>query len=220
VSFDPQLCLSTILPLAEAAYQATPVLPEGWRLIQTIQPGDMGYFAVNGDMACLAFRGTEHEQEWLSDFDAAIVPNLYGDGFVHRGFQAWYTGLRPRLVSIAAAVDPAQFKRVFFIGHSAGGALAPFAASDLFRHLGKVAEGYTFEAPRCGWFNWAGYFDRNISVWWRIENHWDIVPHAPPDGLGYRHVGTQILVDPGYVPDAHVNHSLAQVRAGLKKLIG
>ncbi len=218
MSFDPAFCLSTILPLAQAAYQPTPQLPDRWSLVSLVQPGNMGFIASSGDMACLAFRGTQHEQEWLADFDALVVPNLYGDGMVHHGLQGWYTGLRPSLVT-ASLLDLSPYKRVFFIGHSAGGALAQQAAADLFRHLGDVAEGYTFESPRVGWFNWANYFDQHIPVWWRIENHWDIVPHAPPDGLGYRHVGTQILVDPGYSPDAHVNHSLGQVRAGLQKLI-
>lgn len=221
MSFDPALCLSTILPLAEAAYQSSPVLPEGWRVLQFLQPGNFGFVASNGHDgdACVAFRGTQHEQEWLEDFDALVVPNQYGDGFVHKGFQDQYGLLRASLQTAAHVADWESFKRVFFIGHSLGGALAQEAAADLFKHLGKAAEGYTFESPRVGWFNWANYFDQHIPVWWRIENHWDIVPHAPPDGLGYRHVGTQILVDPGYSADAHVNHSLAQVRAGLQKLI-
>lgn len=219
MSFDAALCLSTILPLAEAAYQSVRILPDGWRVTHLIQPDNFGFIAttgVNGD-ACVSFRGTEHEREWLNDFDAFVVPNDYGDGFVHRGFQRQYAGLRPSLAVAAEAFDWEAFQRVFFIGHSLGGALAQLAAADLFRHLGKCAEGYTFESPRAGWFNWANYFNQNIPVWWRIENHWDVVPHVPPEGLGYRHVGTSILVDPGYVPDAHVNHSLAQVRAGFRK---
>src|SRR6266446_2590676 len=123
MSFDAALCLSTILPLAEAAYQSNP-LPEGWRVIQEIQPDDIGFVAVNGDMACLSFRGTQHEKEWLEDFDALVVPNEYGDGHVHHGLQSWYTGLRPSLATVANSIDWATFKRVFFVGHSAGGALA------------------------------------------------------------------------------------------------
>jgi hypothetical protein len=77
MSFDPQFTLSTILPLAEAAYDLHK-LPEDWKLIAPLEPDDFGFVASREGIISISFRGTEREGEWLEDFDGLAVPNEFG----------------------------------------------------------------------------------------------------------------------------------------------
>lgn len=211
MSFDATFALDTILPLAEAAYNLE-MLPPDWKLVAAIQPDSFGFLAQRDDTVVVSFRGTEHEKEWLRDFDARPVPNDYGPGCVHRGFQNQYAMVRS---SLFAALHSRAYNTLWISGHSLGGPLALQFASELTR-----PSVWTFEAPRAGWFDWAHWYDQIIPVTWRIENKWDVVPHIPHEFAGFRSVGTLVAIDGGYTSDGHVAHSLAlSVGPGLQKLV-
>lgn len=197
--FDPHFALSIMLPLAEAAYDLTK-LPPGWKLIAPIEPADFGFIAVSKRATVISFRGTEvhsgesdPNREWLEDFDGIAVPNKYGKGMVHQGFQDQYSALRPCLLQAIAQV-PAELP-LWITGHSLGGALAVSCQADFAPLDHPLA--YTWAGPRVGWHDFADWFKSLKLETYRIVNEWDVVPRLPPAANGYEHVGQEILIDGG-----------------------
>lgn len=214
--FDPNFSLSTILPLAEAAYDLS-TLPKDWTLVSEIQPGNFGFVAQRGDVVAVSFRGTEKQIEWLEDFDALQVPQLYRPGSVHQGFFFQYGMLAPSLRNVIGQFDTTKIQ-LWITGHSLGAALATLCAADYASIKPLVT---TWAGPRVGDQNWAQWFDKSIPECYRIVNRWDLVPHLPFEQEGYKHVGQEILIDGGPTRDIHVAHSLEKsYRPGLQKLIG
>jgi triacylglycerol lipase len=223
MSFDASFTLNTILPLAQTAYDLK-FLPHGWEVVGKLEPSDFGYLLKNETafgglqtVLCIAFRGTEHEQEWLKDFDAVPVPALYGSpGHVHRGIQNQYSLIHTSLWTIFNSFG--QFDELLVEGHSLGGGLAQLCAREMAKFKPRV---WTFESPRVFWVDAASEFDQLITEYWRIENDaHDIVCHLPTTSALYRSVGTGIVIDGGFTSDAHVAHALdPSVRLGLQRLI-
>jgi predicted lipase len=218
--FDPQFALSTMLPLAEAAYDVRK-LPSPWKLISTIQPGNFGFIATIGNVTVIAFRGTETEGEWLEDFDGIALPNQFGKGMVHQGFRNQYAALRPSVLAALAQIVKPQGP-LWITGHSLGAALATLCSSDTaLAQRNKL--GYTWAGPRVGWHDYAAWFNIQVPDFFRIVNEWDIVPRVPPAVNGYEHVATEVLVDGGlpkteeFLKTAH-NLELSY-RPGLEKMI-
>lgn len=150
------------------------------------------YVAGSGGMVVVAFRGTEpvRLRDWLSDAGTLLAPHGSGKGMVHVGFEQALGSVHDE---IAATVD--EFRdgdqRVWFTGHSLGGALAMLAAART--HLGEpgapVAGVCTFGQPRtCDPFL-AGAYDEVLGDrTLRYVNNSDIVPQVPPAPL-FQHVG-------------------------------
>jgi triacylglycerol lipase len=234
--FDPQFALNMMLPLAEAAYPPeglatpwTPTLPAPWRLVATIQPGNFGYIAIAScdgvNVVAVAFPGTRTRDQWLEDFDGIGVPNRFGSGIVHQGFQNQYAVLRPSLLAgLAQAAALCKSGLMWITGHSLGAALATLFSSDIQMVAGFQRLTYTWAGPRVGWHNYASWFTEWFGPLYRIVNEWDVVPHSPPAVNGYKHVGTEVLIDGGrpaendqFLKTAH-NLELSY-RAGDAKLI-
>jgi len=192
-SFYPQFALDTMLPLAEAAYDVTK-LPAPWKLIATIQPDNFGFVATSGSICAIAFRGTETKGEWIEDFDGLAVPNQFGRGMVHQGFQDQYSKLRASILAAVAQV-PLQ-GHLWITGHSLGAALAALCASDTtFADRNKTV--YTWAGPRVGWHDYADWFNSQVTNCVRIVNEWDVVPRVPPSAKGYEHFDLEALIDGG-----------------------
>jgi triacylglycerol lipase len=189
-----------------------------------LEPSDFGYLLKNETafgglqtVLCTAFRGTEHEQEWLRDFDAVPAPALYGSpGHVHKGIQDQYSLIHTSLWTILNSFS--QFDELMVAGHSLGGGLAQLCAREMAAHKPRV---WTFESPRVFWMDAANDFDQVVTEYWRIENEAnDIVVHLPTTGMLYRAVGTGIAINGGFTTDPHVAHALdPSCRLGLEKLI-
>jgi predicted lipase len=229
--FDPQFALSTMLPLAEAAYDLQK-LPKDWTLIAPIQPDNFGFLAERNGVVVVSIRGTEMEKkrkwwqflspdrEWLEDFDGLAVPNQLGKGMVHQGFQDQYLKLRASILAALAQVK--LLGDIWFTGHSLGGPLATLAASDP-ENAGRKRLTYTWASPRLGWRDYADWFDALNPDCYRIANEWDVVPRVPPSISGYKHVGREILIDGGRPPgddSLKYAHNLElSYRPGVQKLI-
>jgi predicted lipase len=214
--FDPRFALSTMLPLAEAAYDLS-LLPKDWKLIAPIQPDNFGFVASRNGVTIVSFRGTQTKGEWLEDFDGLAVPNEFGKGMVHQGFQDQYAKLRPSLLAAIAGAPGV----LWITGHSLGGALATLCASDTVL-IARNPLVYTWAGPRVGWHDYAGWF--KPSQFYRIVNEWDAVPNEPPAINFYEHVGEEIRIDGGrpainkdFLKVAH-NLELSY-RVGVQKLI-
>lgn len=209
MKFDAQFALGTALPLARMAYDLSTV-PKEWEA-KPIEPGSFGFIARHPKATVLSFRGTENESEWLEDFDALAVPNQYGEGLVHAGFQEQANRLRDNVLELC----PSTSGQLWITGHSLGAALAVLFASYLSYLLDLEPLVYTFAGPRVGWANFAGFYNRRAPSTFRVVNIWDIVPHLPSVVGGYAHVGNVAQIDGGF-EDAHNAHSLDSYERGLK----
>jgi len=141
----------------------------------------------------VAFRGTlpptetdpvkaiEVALDWLNNGDLVLREVPYSAGKVHDGFRKsldnlWDNGNLFSLVQTAAQGG----RRVFFTGHSKGGALAALAARR-FKAAGVIPAGViTFGAPRVGDEKFASTYDVEVPNHWRFEHQDDVAPHLPP----------------------------------------
>jgi triacylglycerol lipase len=144
------------------------------------------YVASNNDFVIVAFRGTESD-EWkdmLTNSKIKLEPWLHGVkvGRVHRGFMEALDEIWRKLEDKLKALPG---RKVWFCGHSLGGALATLAA-DRYPHTRGVC---TFGCPRVGDSTFADAFNAHLAgKTLRYVNHHDVVTHVPPPFLGYEHV--------------------------------
>jgi len=161
------------------------------------------YAAHNDDFVLVAFSGSDMREregnnvfdalaDWMVNLSFDSVPSERG-GRVHRGFvealeEVW--GPRDEDEGLEAYLDGLcgdGHRKVWFTGHSLGGALATLAAG---RH-GHAPEVYTFGSPRVGDSEYVEGLD--IPVY-RFVNGRDVVPKLPVRG-SYRHAGVEKYID-------------------------
>lgn len=135
----------------------------------------------------IAFRGTEKSfKDIKRDLDLKTVETPIGKA--HGGFcDAWDQVKR----IITDILNNNKGKKIYFIGHSLGGAIAVRAAIDFPDHY--IAGVYTFGQPRV-FFNGSANKYPLKAVTWRVVNDADIVSRMPPATLGWRHVGQEVLI--------------------------
>ena len=162
------------------------------------------YAAHNDEFALVAFSGTDMRErggngavdaltDWLVNLTFDTTDSGHG-GRVHRGFkqaldEVWNPEdrdeeerLKPYLDGVCEAG-----RKVWFTGHSLGGALATLAAG----RYDHAPELYTFGSPRVGDRAYAKGL--NLSAY-RFVNGRDVVPRVPLKGP-YRHVGAARRID-------------------------
>lgn len=158
---------------------------------------------IGKDEVVVAFPGTDSVMNWVRDLD--FVPGDFGSdiGPLHEGFGkgalGLWTQLRPMLAS----------KRVWFTGHSLGGALAlivaAFAKEEQF-----VAEAVvTFGAPRAGTVRLREWM--TVLAVRQYRHRDDMVPEVPPE---FCHVRLPLVVlgnveDPIQAFNIQGNHNAA-----------
>ena len=153
-----------------------------FRLLRTFNTADtQGFLAKRGDLAVLAFRGTEQTG---ADIRTDLNCRFYKTkaGYVHKGFYAAYQDVAG---AVRAAVQQLGSLPLYVTGHSLGGALATVAAWDL--ESDSLAACYTFGSPRVGDGDLDGHIKAPV---YRVVNSADIVPHLPFMAMSYQHVGS------------------------------
>jgi hypothetical protein len=152
--------------LAQEAYTATP----------DIGKADSASRAIVRQTAAglvVAFRGSDDEESWLTDFDIELV-DVPVAGRLHRGFwQAW----KVIAIDVLAAIDG---KPVTLAGHSLGGALALMAAIEMTISGKPPAGVYGFEAPCVSPDTTVAELLASVPVK-LYRKGLDIVPILPPD---------------------------------------
>jgi triacylglycerol lipase len=131
----------------------------------------------------VAIRGTETSEssDIKTDLNFCKTKSKTAGG-VHEGFyddtnELW-SGVT-RYINDESRKD----KKVWFCGHSMGGAIATIFCSRLKI---RVASCYTYGSPRVGNKRWVRSLGFSHH---RFVNNNDIVPRIPPLWLGYRHYG-------------------------------
>ena len=152
------------------------------------------YVAVADRVVIVAFRGTEPD-DWHDLFDDARFALTPWDDLktnVHAGFRdslgRGWNALKARLDALSGS------RRVWFTGHSLGGALATLAA-DRYAATAGLA---TIGSPRVGDAAFADRFDARFGPRaLRYVNDADLVTHVPPPRpFPYKHVGERRHIDP------------------------
>lgn len=147
----------------------------------------------------VALRGTATIEEWLEDGWAIPEPWPFPaspDVRTHKGFTDLFETLtdglnRPILGLLSGG-------GVIVTGHSLGAALATLLAAALGPSCSYCE---TFEGPRVGNDAFCRWMDSRVVSYFRDVIIGDIVPHAPPENLGYFHPGVEIDLDPtGVIP--------------------
>jgi triacylglycerol lipase len=157
--------------------------------------GSQAYSFTNKEDIVIAFRGTE-PNEWndiKADMDAtkAIAETV---GKVHRGFKKEVDDIWPQLEEMLAASQKMLDKKLWFTGHSLGGAMAAICAgrcllSDINTSPEQI---HTFGCPRVGTKRYINYAKVDYYRW--VNNN-DVIPRIPPVWFGYRHTGKEMYLD-------------------------
>ena len=114
---------------------------------------------------------------------------------VHPGFFKLYQLYQKKIIRTAAEdtyLVQNQGYPVIVVGHSLGGALATYAAYDLYASGFNVREVWTFGSPRVGSEAFASAYAQALSHrTWRVVNNNDKVPHVPHYPM-YHHVPAEL----------------------------
>lgn len=137
-------------------------------------------------------RGTEPNEpnDIKADIDAAkVVAETVG--YVHRGFKREVDELWPM---IDKSLQENTTKKVWFCGHSLGGAMATICAGRCFlSEIPSMPEAlFTYGSPRVGTKRYINYCHIQHIRW--VNNN-DIVPRLPPAWLGFRHAGREMYLN-------------------------
>ncbi|HEX7314834.1 MAG TPA: lipase family protein [Pyrinomonadaceae bacterium] len=176
--------------------------------------GNECFVASNNDLAVVAFRGSEltpreggeHDfgniiKDWVRNVDIRTSNSVAG-ARVHRGFadgvkELWEV---KGLGDLVAGLSP---RKVWFTGHSLGGALATAAAARAVSE-GRPLDGlYTFGSPRVGDEVFAANLKRMLGdrglAHYRFVNGNDVVTTVPlfskPPVVKFKHVETLKHID-------------------------
>ena len=57
----------------------------------------------------------------------------------------------------------------------------------------KIGDVYTFGQPRVGNKAFYDWYATNVYNSWRVTHYKDIIPHVPPEKLGFHHISTLLF---------------------------
>jgi triacylglycerol lipase len=155
------------------------------------------HVAAAKDFAIVAFRGTEPSPGDIATDARFKRVRWSGAGEIHDGFRGALDAAWPELLkAVVALAQPGQ--RLWFTGHSLGGALAVLAAARWAEEARTPAIGgvYTIGQPRVGDAAFSASYDRALGkVTFRYVHNRDPVPRVPMRVLGYKDVGAALHFD-------------------------
>jgi len=165
--------------------------------------GTYGYVGHSSKEILIAFRGSQTFSNWIHDFEfwPSDYPGVPG-ARIHHGFYSAYLAVQDQVEkTVAQLVKLYPHLPVTVTGHSLGAALSVACAMELMRKNVVPGERLTvinIGLPRVGNKPFATYFDQHVSNHYRIVNQRDIVPHFPPEIMGFWHVSTEIWFPTNY----------------------
>lgn len=137
----------------------------------------------------VVFRGSDQDSDWKRNFDFKMINSRIGK--VHKGFY-----LATRAISEQIIREIPNDKRLHIAGHSLGGAMAVIFAAILMQRSIIFDTIHTFGQPRVFGVSTGIKFNAETrNRYFRYQNNNDIVCHAPPSFLGYKHTGMLRYID-------------------------
>ena len=132
----------------------------------------------NREMILVAFRGTDAFDDFRTNINVLYTKSPLGT--VHRGFMRAVTALWPEFISVVQDMRDND-QRLWFAGHSLGGALAVLASIKAQFEAGlPVAGVYTFGQPPIGTTGFCMEFKKRCPYrLYRFINHTDAVSTMP-----------------------------------------
>jgi triacylglycerol lipase len=152
-----------------------------------------GFMASNDNNILVAFCGSESFQDWWTNLTFVAETGPFPGSEVHKGFQDALVPTLVRIASDAQKYNPKALKNIWIAGHSLGGALAVLLTAMLIADDIPVAGLYTYGAPRVGNNKFEETFNARFNPAYRVVNQDDMVPHLPPEFLGFSHTGQRVL---------------------------
>lgn len=159
--------------------------------------------AAPGEVA-FAFRGTEGVAEWWDDvqleedpfkpFDDSHGPPVPAGAKAEKGFSEIYYSMQQAVFALLDQTAPSQ---LWITGHSLGSSLAELFALDVALSRPNLAAAtIDFASPRPGNADFAAFYASVVTspATVRVVNVRDLVPHLPPEDLGFRAVGEQYSI--------------------------
>jgi len=160
--------------------------------------------------AVVAFRGTVSSsiKDWVHDLSYTKTNPItkYPDAGVHHGFWNAWKDLSDDVVSaVKQVLSTNGATKVLVTGHSLGAAMAADAAIDMKLSYGWDTSVVNFGSPRAGDHNYEAALSTEVPSFWRITHHHDLVPHVPPEHMGFYHSMTEVFFpDEDYTSLSHV----------------
>ncbi|KAF7729622.1 hypothetical protein EC973_003995 [Apophysomyces ossiformis] len=145
----------------------------------------------------LIFRGTNSIKSFITDAKFILTDYTPVKGAkVDNGFYDSYKEAATTIVpTMQDQITKYPDYQIISGGHSLGGAQSLLAALDLFqrdnRFTAKNMKVMTAGCPRVGNPEFAYYVDSTGIQFTRIINERDVVPHLPPEALGFLHPGVE-----------------------------
>ncbi|KAL0080618.1 lipase [Phycomyces blakesleeanus] len=154
----------------------------------------------NNKVINIVYRGSNSLKNFISDFqtDKIDYPPVRGTQ-VHRGFYNSYLDVADLVVPVAQQEIELHPDYSFVVtGHSLGAAVAILSALDLYQKDTRFGPDnmriYTFGGPRVGDPAFAYYtIGTNIPLT-RTVHRLDVVPHVPPQNMGFLHAGPEYWI--------------------------
>jgi triacylglycerol lipase len=159
--------------------------------VQLFSELDTDGFVYSDDESCIvSFRGSLSAGDWITNALIQLVP-WAGEGAVHEGFKS---ALDCVWVALSESIKAASAgRKLWFAGHSLGGALALLAAERMRVETGRIADGiYTFGMPKVGNSVFASAVEKHHGTQaFAFLNEGDFVPWLPvlPDAFSLSCVG-------------------------------
>lgn len=165
-----------------------------------------GYVAVDRGrgLTVLAFRGSSSARNWVANLDFIKVQvDLCPGCRAHQGFwRSWQEARTGVMAALSSAAQSYPSFKVVVVGHSLGGAIAPFAATEI-RNTGVTVDLYTYGAPRIAGSSLSNYItNQNRGGNFRVTHTDDPIPRLPPSLFDFEHISPEywITAPSGAVP--------------------
>lgn len=152
---------------------------------------------MDGNRAIVCLRGSNSVIDWKHNFKFGKEPFLsrkHSDPAkkVHSGFFIGHNSVKAKIYrKLNALIDAGGCERILFTGHSAG-LTSSLLAYDFVNEKDLPIEIVTFGTPRLGNKAFADDFDSKMNCT-RIVNDNDLIPLAPLEIMGFRHVGNKLI---------------------------
>jgi triacylglycerol lipase len=205
-SFNPDACAALALA-AQTAYATASEAEiicgrngaQDFYWIEDVATDTQCFVAIAEPKVVVAFRGTTSVRDVITDAQC-LRTRLHSGIEVHGGFERARQAIAPRLYRFLATLDFQP--RLWFTGHSLGGALAMLCANACNGWPASAYAGvYTYGQPRVGNAAFRDTYNAFLgAITFRVVNEEDIVPRVPGYLVGFRHAGNEVfLKSPGGV---------------------